>query len=104
MVIPINPKRSPKYGNWGGLVGIRGRELSFFIYLSPSKQGLSLGKGWLCIWRPWGGWQWKETMGLIMSFGQQKHMKSHDTSCGLGIGAGTGFLDFLSPVAGREMR
>ena len=66
MVIPINPKRSPKYGNWDGLVAITGRELTFFIYLSPSKQGLSLGKGWLCIWRPWGGWQWKETMGLIM--------------------------------------
>lgn len=44
MVIPINPKRSPKYGNWDGLVAITGRELTFFIYLPLPSKGCHWGR------------------------------------------------------------
>lgn len=98
----------PSMGIGVGWLGLREENWHFlFIFPLPSK-----GCHWGRVGYAFGGlgslgWLAMEGNDGIKkcNLDSKNHMKSHDTSCGLGIGAGfPGFLDFLSPVAGREMR
>ena len=67
MVIPINPKRSPQVWELGWVGWDYGKRIDIFYLSFPFQARVVIGEGLVMHLEAlavWGGWQWKETMGL----------------------------------------